>query len=339
MHAARDSATAEWRSRATVAGSGRDLNDRLDAAGVAGILNSEWSSGWGVNKILAANTTSVPAFDVSCEDYSLLARLAAHGQHPRIHAVAEGHMAPMEAPVYNTIAELKGTKYPEQYVMLSAHLDSWDAGSGATDNGTGTIVVLEAMRLLKLAYPHPKRTILVGHWSGEEESEIGSNAFATDHPDIVRGLQALFNQDDGTGRIAKITSIGFLDGPSALARWMSRLPASLTSNIRLDYPGVVELQFSDDDAFACRNAPAFGFSSMDGEDGIYTWHTNRDTFDKINFDEIERAATLTALLAYEAAEDPQQLSRVRRTMPRGSQPWGSQLPCPWAPRSTAASRR
>ena len=118
-----------------------------------------------------------------------------------MHAVAEATLAPAESPVFNTIARIDGSEKPNEYVMLSAHLDSWDAGSGATDNGTGTITMLEAMRILKTAYPRPKRTILVGHWSGEEEGDIGSGAFAADHPEVLAGLQALFNQDNGTGEI------------------------------------------------------------------------------------------------------------------------------------------
>jgi hypothetical protein len=311
MHAAHDSANKEWQSRTAVAGQGQPLRTRLEAAGVAGLLTSGWSGVWGVDMIMSTRATIAPAFDVSCEDYSLLARLAEHGQHPRIHAVADAHLAPTEGPVYNTIAELKGTEHPDQYVMLSAHVDSWDASSGATDNGAGTIVMLEAMRLLKLAYPHPKRTILVGHWSGEEEGEIGSNAFATDHPEILRGLQALFNEDDGTGRVSSITSIGLVDGPPALARWMSPIPAFLTDGIQHSEPGAAQNQSTDSDAFACRDAPAFDFEQQVDWDNSYAYHSNRDTFDKLVFDDIERNATLVALLAYEASQDSQQLSRTR----------------------------
>src|SRR5205085_7644898 len=93
-----------------------------------------------------------------------------------------------ERPVFNVVAELKGTEKPDEYVVLSAHLDSWDGSSGATDNGTGTITMLEAMRLLKIAYPNPKRTIVVGHWGGEEQGLVGSRSFADDHPETVSGL-------------------------------------------------------------------------------------------------------------------------------------------------------
>src|SRR6478736_5341895 len=218
--ALRDSAQQNWNARLTAARvNGRMLGPVLERAGVAGILSNTWSRGWGVDKIQSARATLVPSFDVSCEDYTLLARLASNGQHPRVRAVAEAALAPNEAPVFNTVARINGSEKPNEYVMLSAHLDSWDAGSGATDNGTGTITMLEAMRILKTAYPNPKRTILVGHWSGEEEGEVGSKAFTEDHPEVLQGLQALFNQDNGTGRIRNIGGAGLVHSPEHINDW------------------------------------------------------------------------------------------------------------------------
>ena len=114
-------------------------------------------------------------------------RLADRNQGPelkvRVDAEYQG-----DVPVYNTIAMIPGQK-PNEYVLLSAHFDSWDAGTGATDNGTGTLTMLEAMRILKQVYPRPKRTIVVGHWSGEEWGLNGSRAWAADHPEVVAGLR------------------------------------------------------------------------------------------------------------------------------------------------------
>jgi hypothetical protein len=340
--ALRDSAQANWAARLAAAHvNGRSLGPVLERAGVAGILSNTWSHGWGVDKIQAARATLVPSFDVSCEDYTLLARLATNGQHPRVHAVAEATLAPNESPVFNTIARINGSEKPNEYVMLSAHLDSWDAGSGATDNGTGTITMLEAMRILRTAYPHPKRTILVGHWSGEEEGDIGSSAFAADHPEILKGLQALFNQDNGTGEIDSVQTNGFMDAASSLARWMSRMPADLTRNIALMLPGIAHDESTDSDAFDCHDAPAFFLSSSDWSYTDYTWHTNRDTYDKVNFDEVKRNATLVAMFAYQASEDPAFVSRTRRvppTNPRTGQPM--RVPeCDKAPRSWKEAQR
>jgi hypothetical protein len=339
--ALRDTASADWAARFTTARiNPRSLTTLLEHAGVAGVLSNTWSHGWGVDKIQSARATSVPSFNVSCEDYSLLARLAENGQHPRVRAVADARLAATESPVFNTIARIDGT-VPNEYVMLSAHLDSWDAGSGATDNGTGTITMLEAMRILKAAYPHPRRTILVGHWSGEEEGDIGSSAFAADHPEVIKGLQALFNQDNGTGEIDTVQTNGFVDAAGSLARWMSRMPADVTRNIVLMLPGVAHNESTDSDAFDCRDAPAFFLTSSDWSYGDYTWHTNRDTYDKVNFDEVKRNATLIAMFAYQASADPTTVSRTRRTPP--IDPRTSQVMrvpgCDPAPRSWAATRR
>jgi carboxypeptidase Q len=316
MIAQRDSDATEFQRRLAVGGyTARTLPAALEAAGAAGVLTSLWSRGWGVDKIFAARTTRVPTFDVGCEDYGLLARLAEHGQAPRVHAVADARFAGVEAPVYNTIAEIRGMEHPDEYVMLSAHLDSWDGGSGATDNGTGTIVMLEAMRILRTVYPAPKRTILVGHWGGEEQGDIGSAAFAADHAEVIRGMQALFNQDNGTGEIDRVVTNGFVDAAGSIARWMSRMPADVTRTTTIELPGFAHDESSDSDAFDCHDAPAFFLNSADWSYNDYTWHTNRDTFDKISFATVSRNATLVAMLAYEASEDPAMVSRVRRIPP------------------------
>ena len=340
--AIRDSIQKDWQARLTTAHvNSRSLGPVLERAGVVGILSNTWSRGWGVDKIQSARATLVPSFDVSCEDYTLLARLAANNQHPRVHAVAEATVAPQESPVFNTIGRINGSEKPNEYVMLSAHLDSWDAGSGATDTGTGTITMLEAMRILKAAYPAPKRTILIGHWSGEEEGEIGSSAFATDHPEVLKGLQALFNQDNGTGEIDSVQTNGFVDAAASLARWMARMPADLTKNIALMLPGIAHDESTDSDAFDCHDAPAFFLTSNDWSYTDYTWHTNRDTYDKINFDEVKRNATLVAMFAYQASEDPTFVSRVRRAPPmnpRTGQP--ARVPeCEKPPRSWKEAQR
>jgi len=341
MAAARDSDMARW--RALLAGAGvntRTLTPLLEKAGAAGLLSNRWSEGWGVDKIFSASSLILPSFDVGCEDYGTLARLAEHNQHPRVHAVAEATLAPTEGPVYNTVAEVKGSAHPDEYVMLSAHLDSWDGGTGATDNGTGTITMLEAMRILRQAYPNPKRTILAGHWSGEEEGDIGSGAFAADHPEILSGLQALFNQDNGTGEVDTVQTNGFVDAAPYLAKWMSRMPADITNAITLMVPGVAHDESTDSDAFDCRNAPAFFLTSSDWSYGIYTWHTNRDTYDKISWANVERNATLIAMFAYEASEDPGRIPNVRRVPPTDARTGQAmQVPqCGTPPRSFAESQ-
>jgi hypothetical protein len=316
LRAARDSARRAWSAR--VAQAGANAQDRLDAAGVAGLLSSNWSAGWGVNKVFSTGLQRAPALDVSCEDYGLLFRLAQNRQGPRIRLDADAE-ALGEVPMFNVIAELKGSELPNEYIVLSAHLDSWDSSSGATDNGTGTITMLEAMRILKATYPNPRRTILVGHWGGEEQGLIGSGAFAEDHPEVVNGLQASFNQDNGTWRIDFIRMQGFQGAGENFGKWFGKIPNEITDNIRLDVPGVPEMGGSDHMSFICRGAPGFRLQSHYPEYRQYTWHTNRDTFDKIVFDDLRNNATLAAMLAYLASEDPERVPRTQRSLAPNAQ--------------------
>jgi hypothetical protein len=207
------------------------LARRLEDAGALGAITSTWTGGWGVTRIFQAQTQKVPTVELSCEDYGLVYRLTERNQGPLLRITAESE-ALGEVPVFNVIAEIKGSEKPDEYVMLSAHFDSWDGGSGSTDNGTGTITMLEAMRILRAAYPQPKRTIVVGHWNSEENGLVGSRAFAEDHPEIVKGLQALFNQDNGTGRIANVGATGLVRAGAHLADWFSRLRQRLLRVLR-----------------------------------------------------------------------------------------------------------
>jgi hypothetical protein len=314
LKARRTAAQQAWTQRVQRTGyTGQALPRRLEAAGAAGVIQSNWSQGWGVQKIFATQTERTPVLDIACEDYGLLFRLADSKQGPIIEVTAESQ-ALGEVPVFNVVGEIKGSALPNEYVMLSAHFDSWDGGSGATDNGTGTITMLEAMRLLKLVYPNPRRTIVVGHWSGEEQGLNGSRAFVKDHPEIVSGLQALFNQDNGTGRVENMSASGFPDAAASLARYLARVPADITRTIKFNFPGAPSGGGTDHASFVSCGAPGFGLGSGDWDYGRYTWHTNRDTYDKISFDDVKNNAALTAMLVYLAAEDTVRISREKRTV-------------------------
>jgi hypothetical protein len=307
----RAAAREAWDARLRKTGlTTRELPKALERAGALGIVTSLWSGGWGVDRIFQGRTTGIPTVDISCEDYGLVFRLAERGQSPRLRITADAQFLG-EVPVFNVIGELRGTERPDEYVVLSAHFDSWDGASGATDNGTGTVVMMEAMRILKTVYPSPKRTILVGHWSGEEQGLNGSRAFAADNPRVVEGLQALFNQDNGTGRIVDISMQGLAGAEPVVRRWLSSVPAELTREIRIEAPGSPGRGGSDYASFLCHGAPAFNLRSLDFEYRTYTWHTTRDTYDKIVFDDVRGNATLTAMLAYLAAEEPMRVPRDR----------------------------
>ena len=158
---------------------GRTIIKALEDAGAVGIVSSRWSRGFGVSKIFSARTKKIPTIDLELEDYGMLYRMVEYGDKPKINIVAKSKELG-KVDNFNTIAEIKGTEKPDEYIILSAHFDSWDGGTGATDNGTGTLVMMEALRILKKMYPNPKRTILVGHWGSEEQGLNGSRAFVED---------------------------------------------------------------------------------------------------------------------------------------------------------------
>jgi len=303
-----------WDRVRTIAGGRRAGVRALEDAGAAGILTSRWSGGWGVNKVFNAGTQSIPEVDLSCEDYGLLFRMADLGQAPRIRLDARSEDLG-EVPQFNIIAEIRGSELPDEYIVLSAHLDSWHAGTGATDNGTGTITMLEAMRILNETYPSPRRSIIAGHWGAEEMGLIGSRSFVEDHPEVVEGLQVAFNQDNGTWRIERIEGQGFLHAGEHIARWISIVPSEISGHVTLEFPGAQNNRGSDHSSFVCSGVPAFRLQSNYEEYRQYTWHTNRDTYDKIVFDDLKENATLAAMLAYAASEDPNRVPRDRAALP------------------------
>jgi carboxypeptidase Q len=312
MQADRATAQTEWNE--SIRSIGRGFEARLEEAGAVALFTSRWSAGWGADKIFSARTTQIPSVHLSCEDYGLVARLAERGQSPRIRLDARSEFLG-DVPAFNVVGRIPGTELPDEYVLLSAHLDSWDGASGATDNGTGTLMMLETMRILKAAYPRPRRTILVGHWGGEEQGLVGSTAFAADNPDVIDGLQAAFNQDNGTWRIDYIRMMGFTGAGSHFARWFSAIPNELTDAIKLDIPGVPERGGSDHMSFICKPVPAFRFQSNYPDYRQYTWHTNLDTFDKLVFSDLRNNATLAAMVVYMASEDPERVPNDTRVLP------------------------
>lgn len=311
----RDAKTTAWRENfKNMDHNSRSLPKALEEAGAAGIVASNWSNGFGVNKIFSARTKKIPTIDLELEDYGMLYRLVESGQKPKINIVALSKELGM-MPTFNTIAEIKGNEKPDEYVILSAHFDSWDGATGATDNGTGTLIMMEAMRILKKHYPNPKRTILVGLWGSEEQGLNGSRAFVKDHPEIVAKTQALFNQDNGTGRVVRLSGGGFLYSYEYLSRWLNAVPRDITSEIETIFPGSPARGGSDYASFQAAGAPGFSLSSLNWAYWNYTWHTNRDTYDKIVFDDILDNVILTAILAYKASEDPEFTSREKAVLP------------------------
>ena len=314
----RDKISEDWYSNIRKSGYGyRDISKAFEDAGAVGLISSYWSKAFGANKVFSARTDKIPNVDLNLEDYTMLYRMVENGINPTVKIISTSTEHGV-VPTFNTIAEIKGVEKPNEYVILSAHFDSWDGSQGTTDNGTGTIVMMEAMRILKKFYPNPKRTIMVGHWGSEEQGLNGSRAFVEDYPKIVENTQAVFNQDNGTGRVVSISGQGFLNSYDYLSRWLSAVPQAVTKHIETDFPGMPGSGGTDHASFVAAGVPAFNLSALDWEYWNYTWHTNLDSYDKIVFDDLKNNVILTAILAYKASEDNEKASRERRILPKSS---------------------
>lgn len=343
---------------------GGELGVRLEDGGAGGIITSRpkltfssgsgggrgdqgfgrgrgSSGGVGAMEVFGTYNKKTPAIALNCEDYGLVYRLTEAGDKPRLKLNLEGTLLG-EQPVFNVVATVRGSEKPDEYVVLSSHFDSWDGSSGATDNGTGTLIMLEAMRILHQIYPHPRRTILAGHWSGEEEGDVGSTAFTEDHPEVIKGLMDVFNQDNGTGRIQDIGGGGMKYSPEHINMWLSRIPTEFKDAVHANVPGGPARGGSDDFSFACHGVPTSGLGTLRWDYGSLTWHTERDTYDKVVFDDLKFNATFTAMMAYLAAEDPTMIPHIEVDMtppigaaagaPAGGR--GGWAECEKAPRST-----
>jgi len=326
MRALKQELTTGWRNNLqSMELTEPQLIQRLEEAGVAGVLTARWAGNWGAHNVGAARNAVAPNISFSCEDYGLVYRLAESGQGPVVRVNAEVEDLGI-APTYNIIGEIRGTEKPDEYIILSAHFDSWDGASGATDNNTGTVTMMEAARILKKVYPNPKRTILVALWNGEEQGLHGSRAFVEDHPDIVEGIQALFNQDNGTGRVVSISMQGFTEVGSYFGGWMAALPEQISSEINLVIPGNPGRGGSDFASFVCAGVPAFSLRSLSWS-YRQTYHNVLDTFDKIVIDDVINNAILTAMLTYLASEEEDKLPRTKRIL-EASPLTGEPMPWP-----------
>ncbi|HEY0931221.1 MAG TPA: M20/M25/M40 family metallo-hydrolase [Gemmatimonas sp.] len=324
--------SASFNQRVLAGGGPRAIQAKLKAAGVVGALTTNFSQYPGINKVFGSPAQEIPTVDVGCEDMGLLYRLAANNQGPKIRLMVTAEKGP-ERPIGNVIAEMKGSTLPNEYVVLSAHFDSFTGGSGATDNGTGSLTMIEAMRILRTVYPNPKRTIVIGLWNSEEQGLNGSKAYAEMHPEVISGMQMLFNQDNGTGRISSISPGPFVHAGAFLTRYLSEMPSEVTQWIRLgstspfNGPGG-----TDHTTFVCHKAPGIGTGALSWDYSNTTWHTNRDTFDKIIPEDLRNNATLIAMLAYMASEDAQKFPRD--LVPQGNAQDGTPRPWPVCPGPT-----
>lgn len=241
------------------------------------------------------NKGAIPTAFASPETYRLLWRLLQRGP-VEVEYEIQASFSPGPVKVYNTVAELPGTEKPDEVVIIGGHLDSWDLGTGATDDGTGTMAVLEAARALAKLGLKPKRTIRFIMFTGEEEGLVGSRKYVEAHKAELDKIVAVLVHDTGTGRVQ---SIG-LQSHYAVKEAMDRLMAPYRV-LGLGEISTRGLNGTDHASFAAAGVPGFYCIQDPAEYNRKTHHTQADTFDAVWADHLIQGSQILALWAYKVA--------------------------------------
>lgn len=213
-------------------------------------------------------------------------------------------------PVYNTIAEIRGTEKPDEVVIISAHLDSWNGpgSQGCTDNGTGSAVTLEAARILAAVHAHPKRTIRFINWTGEEQGLLGSKGYIEKHKDELDKISAVFVDDGGTnsegglGAPEKmVPMLAAATAPTNGQFWSETDKKFLNVNVRPIKRRMPGGGGSDHSSFISAGVPGFFWDEVGRADYGFGWHTQNDTIDLAIEEYLVQSSTNAAITAYRLA--------------------------------------
>jgi Zn-dependent M28 family amino/carboxypeptidase len=249
----------------------------------------------------ADDAPKIPAAAVTAEDAETMAQLAREGK-VRMHLVLTPQTLP-DAVSYNVIADLKGSEHPEQIVIASGHLDSWDLGRGAIDDGAGVAIAMQTAQLLKQLHLRPKRTIRIIAWMNEENGTRGARAYAEDHKADLANHFAAIESDLGAGH-----PLGFYaQGKPELLTLLQPLSTILQSQ-GAGVTRLVEETGSDVAPLGEAGVPTFA-PIQDARTYFNYHHTAADTLDKVNPRELQENCALVAALAYTLANMPQTLPR------------------------------
>jgi carboxypeptidase Q len=326
----------------------RDTNQfYADEKVLAVIDHSRFTSGGGTvfvqsgGSYKTGETTTVPQLTMALEHWTRIVRLLQQKKEVSLELNVTNTFYDDDPMQYDTIAEIPGTDKKDEVVMLGAHLDSWHAGTGATDNGAGTIVTMEAVRILKALDIKPRRTIRIGLWSGEEQGLLGSQSYVEHHfgsrppmddpsmkgmPTVNRReagevtvkpeqakISAYFNIDNGSGRIRGV----FLQENEAVApifeAWMKPFnDLGMTTLTMRNTGGTDHLSFNS------VGIPAFQFIQDPLEYETRTHHSNMDVYDRLQPEDLKQAAVIVAGFVYDAAMRDQMLPRkpIEKALPR-----------------------
>jgi carboxypeptidase Q len=261
----------------------------------------------------------LPQLVVSGEHYNRIIRQLKQGQKVNVELNLETEFFP-DQPGYNVIAEIPGSDLKEEVVLIGAHLDSWHAGTGTTDNACGVTVMMEAMRILKTIGLTPRRTIRIALWGGEEQGLLGSRNYAKrffgerldkyfpyDSIELKPGgkkLSAYFNMDNGAGKYRGI----YLQGNEKIAPvfrvWFKPFEKMGASTLTLK-----NATGTDHLVFDALGIPSFQFIQDPLEYGTRTYHSNTDVYDKAIESDLKHNAIIMAVFAWLAANRDELLPR------------------------------
>jgi carboxypeptidase Q len=253
----------------------------------------------------------VPHLLVAHEQYGTLYRVAQRGLPVRIELNLQTRFLDDNRTPTNVVAELPGTDKADEVVMLGAHYDSWHSGTGATDNAAGSVVMMEAIRILKSLGLPMRRTVRIGLWTGEEQGLIGSGRYLRIHQSELPKISAYFNLDNGTGKIRGI--------------WSQSNPAVVPIFEQVLAPfrdmGVLAVRngntgATDHVSFDRVGVPGFNFIQDPIEYGIRTHHSNVDTYERLVIDDLKQAATVVAWTVYHIANREELMPRKGPPAPR-----------------------
>jgi acetylornithine deacetylase/succinyl-diaminopimelate desuccinylase-like protein len=238
------------------------------------------------------------------EDYLQLLRLYDAGAPVVVELNLQPSFNGKPVEVYNTVAEIRGTEKPDEVVIIGGHLDSWDLGTGATDNGTGSMAVLEAARALQKLGVKPKRTIRFILFSGEEQGLNGSKAYVQAHKDELAKVSGVLIHDTGTG---KVETVGLM-GNYNVKETMDRVLYPLAETAGLTEPSLRSEGGSDHIPFDGAGVPAF-WCMQDPVDYDETHHSQADVLERVRWDDLTQGAEVLAVFAYNVAQWPDMLPR------------------------------
>lgn len=254
---------------------------------------------------------------IGVEDYNTLQRILKAGMPVKVETEVKTKFFTDDLKGYNVIAEIQGTdpSLKDEIVMLGAHLDSWQAGTGATDNASGSAVMLEAMRILKALGVQPKRTIRIGLWSAEEQGLMGSRGYVAKTFGGVRGAEKLpahekfsayYNIDNGTGKIRGIYLQGNEACRSIFTQWFEPFRDLGATTVTISNTGGTDHQ-----VFDAAGLPGFQFIQDEIEYDTRTHHSNMDVYDHLIEADLKQMATIIAAFVYNTAQRDEKLPRKK----------------------------